>query len=328
MPPGAISLDEVDFFGSRFARPECVLCTRAGDLFASDRRGGISHVTPLGEHRLYIGGTLDLAEPLLPNGFALDRDGSFIVTHLSDTTGGLFRLRRDGQVSPLIREIDGQDIGVTNFVLLDHLGRLWLTVSTRHRPRAQAFNPGIADGYIALIDGKGARIVADGLGFTNEVCFDPRREWLYVNETYARRLTRFRVTPGGSLSAREVVTELGPGEFPDGVSMDAEGGAWLTCIVANRLIRVDRDGRSTVVLEDCDQAYLDEIEPVWRSGKLERRHVDHLTSRKLRNISSLAFGGPDLRTGYLGVLLADRLPVLRMPVAGLPPVHWEWGSVA
>ena len=51
--PAAFSLDGVAFFGARFARPECVLCTKAGDLFASDRRGGVSHVTPQGEHRLH-----------------------------------------------------------------------------------------------------------------------------------------------------------------------------------------------------------------------------------------------------------------------------------
>jgi hypothetical protein len=42
----------------------------------------------------------------------------------------------------------------------------------------------------------------------------------------------------------------------------------------------------------------------------------------LQNISSLAFGGADRRTAYLGCLLGDRLACFRAPVAGHPPPHW------
>src|SRR5450830_1826499 len=85
-----LALDSVGFLGSRFARPECVLCTRAGDAFASDRRGGVSHIMPDGDHRIYIGATLDLSGPLHPNGIALDRDRSFLIAHLVDEEGGLW----------------------------------------------------------------------------------------------------------------------------------------------------------------------------------------------------------------------------------------------
>jgi hypothetical protein len=41
-------------------------------------------------------------------------------------------------------------------------------------------------------------------------------------------------------------------------------------------------------------------------------------------VSSLAFGGPDGRTAYLGCLLSDSLATFRTPVRGLPPPHWSW----
>jgi hypothetical protein len=44
----------------------------------------------------------------------------------------------------------------------------------------------------------------------------------------------------------------------------------------------------------------------------------------LKNISSIAFGGPDLRTAYLGCLLGDALATFRSPVAGAPPAHWNY----
>ena len=40
-------------------------------------------------------------------------------------------------------------------------------------------------------------------------------------------------------------------------------------------------------------------------------------------MASVTFGGPDLRTGYLGSLMGSRLPCFRSPVAGLPLTHWD-----
>jgi len=58
---------------------------------------------------------------------------------------------------------------------------------------------------------------------------------------------------------------------------------------------------------------------------MDRPHLDKAAGRVLRNISSLAFGGPDLRTAYLGCLLGDRVASFPSPVAGAPPVHWRFG---
>ena len=105
MAPSSISLDRVTYLGSGLSRPECVLCTRAGDVFASDSRGGVMHILPDGTQRLYLGSTSDLDRPLFPNGVALERDGSFLVTQLSDGAGGVFRLGRDGSLRPVLREV-------------------------------------------------------------------------------------------------------------------------------------------------------------------------------------------------------------------------------
>jgi sugar lactone lactonase YvrE len=321
----SIPLSKVSLFGDRFVRPESVLATRAGDVFASDGRGGVSHILPDGEHRLYVGGTLDLSEPLHPNGIALDHDGSFILTHLGPEIGGVYRLDRAGQVRPILQEIGGRRLTSTNFVLLQRdPDRLWITVSTLEVPRGKAFTRDVANGYIILIDAKGPRIVAEGLGFANECRTDATGHWLYVNETYRRCLTRFRIGPDGALSERETVTEFGAGNFPDGVTLDSEGCAWVTCIVANRVIRVAPDGTQRVMLEEADEGHIAAVEAAYARGPVPRSTLDAVGAKMLANVSSLAFGGADLRTGYFGVLLADRLPVLRLPVAGAEPVHWRW----
>ena len=43
----------------------------------------------------------------------------------------------------------------------------------------------------------------------------------------------------------------------------------------------------------------------------------------LQFITSLAFGGPDLRTAYLGSLAMSTLPTFQSPVAGLPMRPWK-----
>jgi hypothetical protein len=40
-------------------------------------------------------------------------------------------------------------------------------------------------------------------------------------------------------------------------------------------------------------------------------------------MASVTFGGPDLRTVYLGSLMGNRIPYFRSPVPGLPMVHWR-----
>jgi len=322
LPP--IPLDSVGFTGSRLSRPECVLATRRGGLFTADNRGGIHHLPPSGEARIYAGAMLDISGPLHPNGFALDQDGSFIVAHLALDSGGIFRLGRNGQVSPILREIDGVSLIATNFVLLDRLGRLWITVSTRQVPRIEAFSPAVADGFIVLLDHGRPRIVADGLGFANEIRIDEDRRCLYAVETYAKRLTRFSLAADGTLGDRTVLTEFGAGEFPDGIALDDEGAIWVACIVANRLIRITPDGARQVMLDDSDAKHSAVVEQAYQAGRVEKAHIDQVQSRYLRNISSLAFGGDDLRTVYMGVLAGDRLPTVSSPLAGRPMVHWEW----
>jgi hypothetical protein len=197
-------------------------------------------------------------------------------------------------------------------------------VSTRQRPRAAAYRGDVADGFIVVVDARGARIVADGLGYTNEALVSPDGRWLYVNETFGRRTTRFRLGPDATLGGRETVATYGAGTFPDGLAFDAEGGVWITSIVSNRVIRLAPDGTQALVLEDADPDHLAWVEAAFVAGSMGRPHLDKVAGRRLANVSSLAFGGADLSTAYLGCLAGDAIASFPSPVAGHPPVHWNW----
>ena len=196
-------------------------------------------------------------------------------------------------------------------------------MSTSHRPRATAYRAEVADGYIVLLTNAGARVVADGIGYTNEALPSPDGKWLYVNETFGRKLSRFPLREDGALGVKEVVTTFGAGTFPDGLSFDQGGDVWITSIVSNRVIRVTADGSQSLMVEDCDAAHLERCEAAFQAGTMGRPHLDTCGGRLLRNISSLAFGGTDRRTAYLGCLLGDAIAFFRAPVAGHAPVHWN-----
>ena len=316
--------EELHFVGTGLKRPECVLATASGDLYAGDWRGGVARIRPDGSHVLYAAELPD-GRPLRPNGIAIRRDGSFLLADLGDTAGGVFHLTRDGRVAPLLEAVDGVALPPTNYVGIDAMERVWITVSTTKIPRALDYRADCASGFIVLADERGARIVADGLGYTNEAVVSPDGQWLYVNETFARRLSRFPIGRDGSLGIKQVVTTFGKGTYPDGLTFDAESHVWITSVVSNRVIRVAPDGAQTLVLEDCDPAHIDACEVAYLAGTMGRPHLDRAAGRVLKNISSLAFGGPGLRTAYLGCLLGDSIAQFESPVAGHPPAHWTWG---
>lgn len=321
--PTRIPLDALGFVGAGLSRPECLVTHRSGLIFAADwtGEGGVSIVSPDGRvARLLARGR---PTPLRPNGVALEPGGSFLIAHLGAEDGGLFRLHADGRVESIVVDVGGDPLPPSNFPLRDSRGRVWLTVSTRMAPRSDDYRPGAASGFIALVENGVARIVADGLGYANECALTQDERHLVVNETFARRLTRFEVGPDGTLSNRATVAKFGPGTFPDGVALDAEGCFWVTSIVSNRVIRVRPDGAQSLVMEDADAGHLAWVEAAFRTSTMGRPHLDGVRSRVLRNVSSLAFGGPGLATAHLGCLLDDRIPVFASPVAGARPGHYD-----
>ncbi len=301
-----------------------MLCTSNGRIYMADWRGGISIIEADRSQWSLLAKEAEFE--LRPNGITLLADGSVLLCHLGDEQGGVFRLNASGKLRPYLTEVDGLALPPTNYAHLDNMGRVWITVSTRLIPRALGYRPDCNDGFIALVDDNGARIVADGLGYTNECIVHPDGKRLFVNETFARRLSAYDIDERGNLSNKTTITEFGAGTFPDGLVFDTQGGIWITSIVSNRVIRIAPDGTHQMVLEDNDPAHVEWVEAAFQDGTMGRPHLDDVKSEKLRNISSLAFGGPGNRTAYLGCLLDTRIYTFEAPYAGHPPPHWHFSG--
>lgn len=313
-----LSVSKLRSLGRGLHRPECVLPVASGEVFvpewpddSSGSRGGVTAVAQDGRQQTWRAETtLDLR----PNGIAVAPDGSFLIANLGPD-GGVWRLQRDGAVEPFVTEVEGGPIPPANFVTVDQRGRTWISVSTRQVPRQLAWRREVADGFIVLVDNAGVRMVADGLHYTNEVRPDPTGQWLYVVETFGRRLRRFAIGADGSLSDSEVVLTLDYGCFPDGFAFDEEGGIWITSLVSNRLLRF-HDAQLQVVLEDTNSAFVDDVERAFAAGTMKAPHLGPIPATRLQQLTSVAFGGTDRRTVYLGSLHASCIYSFRTAVAG------------
>jgi sugar lactone lactonase YvrE len=329
-----VDRERIAFVGQDLARPECILAEPDGGLWTADARGGVVHIAPDGASH-FIRQVFDgmgqgaegvapsLFEGTLPNGLAFARNGDLLIANFG--TEALELMTRDGRSRVLFNTIDGLPLGAVNFVLRDSKDRLWITVSTRIKPWSHAICSRYADGYIILIDDKGPRVVADGLRFANEIRFDAMEEWLYVAETCARCVTRFRVGADGALSDREIYgpSSLGSGLI-DGIAFDAFGNLWATMILADQLVAITPEGDRLLLFEDGDPEATARFDAELDSGEVVSGDTIAATGGKLAPwLTSVTFGGPDLHTVYLGSLKGTRLPCFTSPVAGLPMSHWS-----
>jgi sugar lactone lactonase YvrE len=318
-----IPLTALEPFGTGLSRPECVVALPSGDVFVPEWPGGVTVVRANGGTQTWRAAAP--AVDLRPNGIALTPDGSFLIANLGDA-GGVWRLDRAGALSPVLSEVDGIPLPPANFVAVDEQGRLWISVSTRLAPRQQAWRADVADGFVVLVDSSGPRIVADGLHYTNEVRPDPTGAWLYVVETFGRRVRRFPMrTPSGRLGTAETVFAMERGFFPDGFAFDEDGGLWVTSLVSNRLVRFHRD-RIETVLEDVNPDFVARVEHAFAARSMGADHLGRIPGTLLQQLTSLAFGGPDRRTVYLGSLHGTCLYRFRTAVSGARLPHWAFSK--
>jgi len=114
--------------------------------------------------------------------------------------------------------------------------------------------------------------IADGIGFSNGVMFDPARHRLYCNDTF-RGTWAFDLAADFTVTGRRLLLEK---EDADGMALDAEGNLWLTGFRSRHLTCLAPDGR-------------------------ELARID----MEKGSITQIRFGGPDMRDLYFNSVPAD-----------------------
>ncbi len=307
-----------ELVGHDLQRPECVLCKRDGTVFCSDERGGITRIASNGD-QTYLGSTD--AERFRPNGIALLEDGTLIYANLGSERG-IWCIAPDETHYPLLPD---HDLGHTNFVMVAADRSIWFSVMTT-APDGAPLSETRADGYIGRISTSldHFEVMADKLNWANEFKIDTSRSVLYVNETFVGHTTKFDINTDGSLCNREILASYEPGTYPDGLALDSEGGLWITSVVSNRILHVTPEGKVSTLLDSSNAERVAEVRAALKNETLSRELVYRESDALIQNPTSIAFGGDDLCTAYVGSLNHSELRTFRTKIAGRPPVHWQW----
>ena len=331
---------QIRTIGHALQRPECILAEPDGTLWSADARGGVMRIAPDGSQR-FIGQRADarfasaaaassaelehkFTTGTLPNGLAFAANGDILISNFG--TDCLEVMTREGDSRVLVDRIDGQPIGKVNFVLRDRKDRIWITVSTRVNPWTTAAASRVQDGYIAVLERGVLHVVAEGFFFTNEIRLDAREEWLYIVETTGPHITRMRLHEGAQgveLRDREVFGPTHLGGFPDGIAFDAFGNLWCTLVMVDQLIALTPEGERLLLLDDGNPAASKTLLDHMAAAAVTPEDMMAARGTIAPWMASITFGGPDLRTVYVGSLMGTTIPFFRSPVAGLPMVHWQ-----
>ena len=138
-------------------------------------------------------------------------------------------------------------------------------------------------------------------------------------------ITRLRLDGKGTLSNREVFgpANLGKGAWPDGIAFDVCGNLWGTMVYSDKLFVLTPEGDLRILLDEGDPGKVDALERQFFNNHVTE-DVLFSTGRGVAPwMASVTFGGPDLRTAYIGSLRGKRIPYFEAPAPGLPMVHWN-----
>ncbi len=307
---------DLTYIGENLSRPECVLAQKDGTLWVSDNRHAITKILPDGTQQNY-------GESGETNGMALDKQGNIFLADWINNK--VLKMTPSGKTEVVLEELNGVPLGPTNYVYLDSKNRLWVAISARRHPWFVAAVHPQDDGHIILIDENGAREVASGITFTNEIRMDKEEKYLYVAETMACKISRFPVLPDGSLGIKETFgpESLGATHYVDGFCFDEEGNVWLTTVLRNGLMIIDAQNQEAhTVFENPNEKALEIAQQAIENHTLTPENMFACAGDTLQLLTSVNFGGPDLKTVYMGSLVMDKLVTFRSPVAGLPLTHW------
>lgn len=213
-------------------------------------------------HEPATGGTTRLATGIPVNAVAVNDDGRLVIAGAE----GLLLRDAAGHMEQLVATHAGERLVFNDITIGPHGG---LYGGTFHWNAAGMEQPG----RLLLVRGTGGPIVLDdGILLANGLGFSPDCRLLYFTDTMARKIYRYGVDPDTGLVAdRRVFVDVPPSAgLPDGLAVDAEGCVWSAEWYAGAVLRYAPDGR-------C---------------------IDRI-ALPVQQVSSVAFGGPDLGDLYV-----------------------------
>ncbi len=208
--------------------PEDITSGIDGHLYATTHEGVILRLDGRGGAEVFadVGGR--------PLGIELDADGSLVV---ANAYHGIQRVHRDGSVTTIVDEIDGQPLIYADDLAIGADGTIYFSeASTKFGAEAAG---GTYEGSLLDINEHGghglviayhpdtqtSRVLIDGLNFANGVAISEDQSYLLIAETGAYRILRHWLT-GPQRGTTEVILDNLPA-FPDNINTGNDGRFWI-----------------------------------------------------------------------------------------------------
>jgi gluconolactonase len=315
MPLRKIALGQFSKIAIGINRPEDIVATRDGPVYASHHDGAVAQIAPDGSFKI-----LGAKSPGAPNGINMDAQGRIIIANFGvyDQAPGPLEMYDPATNirTTLVAQIGGHALTACNYPVIDRAGNIWCSHSTDAAAWPQALDRR-ADGFIFVLRPDGStEIVATGLRFANGMALSADEKFLYCTQTSNADVLRFAILPGAKLGPAEpygprlgvvlgmklnpklqlpgfVTQYLG---YTDGIGFDAEGNLWVTLPAAHMICAITPAGKKFVIAHDP-------------SGKF------------MQSPTNISWGGPDLTDLYIGDLRANYILKAKSPIPGMPMLH-------
>lgn len=219
-------------------------------------------------------GHLEWVDMLAGDVLSLAEDGSVGRRHVGTIAGALRPRSRGGAVIAVERGFALEDADGT----LTHLEELWSDDSVRMNEGgcdpdgrfycgSMAYDQRPGAGALYRLDPDGSvHVVLEGVTVSNGLAWSPDGSLAYYNDTPTHRTDVFDYDGESGLTNRRPFVDLSDeGLFPDGLTVDEEGGVWVALFGGGAVRRYTPDGA------------LDEVVEV-----------------PARQVTACAFGGPSL----------------------------------
>jgi sugar lactone lactonase YvrE len=168
-----------------------------------------------------------------PSGLGRLPDGRWLVVtsqndRLNWLDGG--RLTEACDLSPLM-------LGHAGDMVVDGHGRAY--ISDTGFDHGAGAEPRLGQ-VLLFTENAGARVVATGTNWANGCAVPADGSRFFLAETYGERITVFEIEDDGGLADRRTFAELG--SAPDGLCLDAHGGAWVGLPFRREFAHLTPDG--------------------------------------------------------------------------------------
>ena len=235
-----------------------------GVLWDADRE--VVWFVDIKRHRLWhydpATGSNSYAEAPDQIGWAIPAEGGLLLCGLKD---GLYTFDSEAKRFEKLMDVPGEPTSNRlNDACTDPWGRVWFG--------SMDDSEGTASGRFYVFDRGTIRPAGpDGITITNGPAVNAEGDRIYFTDTTAQRILVADLTKAGVGEARSFADtgSLFPDAYPDGPVVDAEGYVWTGLYLGGKVARFTPDGE-----------------------------LDTTIDIPARDVTKMAFGGRDLRTGY------------------------------